>query len=91
MDNVPEFIKIREQIESHAKELSALLDRKTMPQSRLMFDQATVLLAELAKMVDNDVQVRAVARLTGLLNSLGAKVTVLEGKKRSVKGLSSAR
>lgn len=90
MNNVAEFIKIRVQIESHAKELSALLDRRTVAQSRLMFDQAAVLLAELAKMVDNDVQVRAVTRLTGLLNSLGAKVTALEGKKRSAKGPSSA-
>lgn len=91
MNNVAEFIKIRVQIESDAKELSALLDRKTIPQSRLMYDHATVLLAELTKMVDNDVQVRAVTRLTGLLNSLGTKVTVLEEKKRSAKGPSSAR
>lgn len=90
MNNVAEFIKIRVEIESYAKELSALLEQKMMPQSRLMLDRATVLLAELAKMVDNDVQVRAVTRLTGLLNGLGTKVTVLERKKQSVKKSRSA-
>lgn len=90
MNNVAEFIKIRVEIESYAKELSALLEQKMMPQSRLMLDRATVLLVELAKMVDNDVQVRAVTRLTGLLNGLGTKVTVLERKKQSVKKSRSA-
>lgn len=81
MNNVAEFIRIREQIESHAKEITALLAQNIMPQSKTMLDDAAGLLVQLTDMVDNDVQVTAVGRLTWLLDSLRAKVGAAEAKR----------
>jgi hypothetical protein len=91
MSNVAEFIRIREQIESHAKEISALLELNTTPQPKLMLDEATGLLANLTDMVDNDIQVVAVGRLTRLLGTLQTKVTKMEAKKRPAKKPRAAR
>lgn len=85
MGNVAEFIRIREQIESLAKEIPILLEKNTAAaQARLLLEEATGLLANLTSMVDNDVQVTAVGRLTRLLNTLQSKVTATEAK-RTVK------
>jgi hypothetical protein len=85
MSDVAEFIKIRQQIESLAKEIPVLLERKTMPASKLRLDEATELLAKLTSIADNDVQEVAVGRLTRLLASLRPKVGALETKQRVVK------
>jgi hypothetical protein len=85
MNNVAEFIQIRQGIESLAKEILRLVERKTMPQSKMRLDEATELLVKLTALADNDVQEIAVGRLTRLLGSLGAKVGTLRPKKRVVK------
>lgn len=81
MNNVAEFIKIREQIESRAHDISKLLGQSTVAEPKLLLDQASGLLAKLTTMVDNDIQVIAVGRLTRLLSTLRAKVVSLEKKK----------
>jgi hypothetical protein len=85
MSNVAEFIKIREQIEFLAKEIAVLLEQNTAPQSKPKLDEATALLVNLTNMVDNDVQVIAVGRLTRLLGTLQTKVTARESKRRVIK------
>lgn len=88
MSNIAEFIRIREQIESDAKQISTLVvEKSTAPQSKLILDQATGLLANLTDMADNDIQVIAVGRLTRLLNTLRKKVEATETKKRPSKKL----
>ena len=90
MNNVAEFIQIRQGIESLAKEIATLVERKTMPQSKVRLDEATELLVKLTALADNDVQEIAVGRLTRLLGSLGAKVGALKPKKRVVKKQSAS-
>jgi hypothetical protein len=85
MNNVAEFIAIRQRIESFAKEIATLIERKTLPQSKLKLDEATELLVKLRSIADNDVQETAVDRLTRLLANLGTKVVALTPKKRVVK------
>ena len=85
MSDIAEFIKIRQQIESLAQEIPVLVERKTMPTSRLRLDEATELLAKLRSIADNDVQEVAVGRLTRLLASLERKVGTLETKRPAVK------
>ena len=85
MNNVAEFIQIRQGIESLAKEIATLVERKTMPQSKVRLDEATELLVKLTALADNDVQEIAVGRLTRLLGSLGTKVGALKPKKRVVR------
>ena len=82
MNNVAEFIEIRQRIELLAKEIAGLSERKTMPQSQNKLDEATGLLAKLTAMADNDVQEIVVGRLTRLLATLGTKVGALTPKKR---------
>lgn len=85
MNDVAEFIKIREQIESHANDISKLLGQGTVAEPKSLLDQASGLLAKLTTMVDNDVQVIAVGRLTRLLGNLSTKVASMEKKKRTTK------
>jgi hypothetical protein len=85
MNDVAEFVKIRQGIESLAKEIAILVERKTMPQSKARLDEATELLVKLTSIADNDVQEIAVGRLTRLLGHLGTKVVALGPKKRVAK------
>lgn len=86
MNDVAEFIRIREQIESHAKDISKLLEQSTVVAApKVLLDQASGLLAQLTAMVDNDIQVTAVGRLTRLLGTLNTKVASMEKKKRPTK------
>ena len=85
MNNVAEFIRIRERIELLAKEIAVFADQKTMPRSKVKLDEANDLLAKLTAMADNDVQEIAVGRLTRLLGKLGTKVGTLRTTKRAVK------
>ena len=86
MNNVAEFIEIRQGIESLAKEIAVLVERKTMPESKVRLDKAAELLAKLTALADNDVQEIAVGRLTRLISSLGLKVEALRRvvKKRTI-------
>lgn len=85
MNNVAEFIEVRQGIESLAKEIAILVGRKTMPQSKVRLDEAMELLARLTRLADNDVQENAVTRLTHLLGGLQTKIVALGPKKRIVK------
>ncbi len=85
MKDVAEFVQIRQGIESLAKEIAVLVERRTMPQSRSRLNEASQLLAQLTVMADNDVQKIAVGRLTRLVGGLTAKVDALETKKRPAK------
>ena len=86
MNDVAEFIRIREQIESRAKDISKLLEQSTvLAPPKVLLDQASGLLEQLTAMVDNDIQVTAVGRLTRLLGTLSAKITSIEKKKRPTK------
>ena len=86
MNDVAEFIRIREQIESHASDISKLLEQSTvLAPPKVLLDQASGLLEQLTAMVDNDIQVTAVGRLTRLLGTLSAKITSMEKKKRPTK------
>jgi inorganic triphosphatase YgiF len=85
MSNVAEFIEVRQQIESLAKEIETLIERKTMAESRNRLDRTTELLTKLTAMADNDVQEIAVGRLTRLLTKLATKVAVWENQKRPAK------
>ena len=81
MNNVEEFIEVRQGIESRAKEIEVLLGRKTMAESRIRLDEAMELLARLTSLADNDVQKNAVKRLTHLLYGFEKKVVALVPKK----------
>jgi hypothetical protein len=85
MNDVAEFIRIREQIEAQTSDISRLLGEGRVAEPKVMLDQAGGLLTQLAAMVDNDIQVTAVGRLTRLLDSLSTKVASLEKKKRPAK------
>lgn len=85
MNDVAEFIRIREQIESHAKDISDLLGKNIVAEPKVLLDQASELLAKLTTMVDNDIQVTAVSRLTRLLDSLRTKAISVEKKKQTGK------
>lgn len=85
MNNVAEFIKVRQGIESLAQEITVLVGRKTMPESKIRLDEAMELLAQLTKIADNDVQENAVTRLTRVLGTLQTKIVALAPKKRVVK------
>jgi len=85
MDNITEFVEVRQGIESLAKEIAVLVGRKTLPESKTRLDEAMELLARLAKLAKNDVQENAVARLTSLLGGLQTKVTALRPKKQTAK------
>lgn len=91
MSDVAEFIRIREQIESHAKDISILLDQSTVAKPKILLDEASGLLTTLTTMVDNDIQVIAVGRLTRLLDSLRTKVASVEKKKRPAKKLRAGK
>jgi hypothetical protein len=91
MSNVAEFISIREQIESHAKEIAELLEQNTIQRGKTLLDDASRLLTILTDMADNDVQVTAVGRLTRLLNNLRVKMIAAEAKQRSPKKPRAAR
>jgi hypothetical protein len=86
MNNVQDFIKVRQEIEILTKEIDTLIQGKVMPQSKTRFDEATVLLTKLTTMADNDVQHVAVGRLTRLLFKLGTKVGMLNTKTRTARG-----
>ena len=85
MDNITEFVEVRQGIESLAKEIAVLVGRKTLPESKTRLDEAMELLARLAKLAKNDVQENAVARLTSLLGGLQTKVAALRPKKHPSK------
>jgi hypothetical protein len=85
MNNVAEFIEVRQGIESLAQEITVLVGRKTMPESKIRLDKAMELLAKLTSLADNDVQENAVTRLTRTLGSLQTKVVALGPKKKAVK------
>ncbi len=85
MNNVAEFIEVRQQIEFLAKEIETLIERKTTNESKTRLDETVELLTKLTAMADNDVQEIAVGRLTRLLAKLGTKVAALEARKRVVK------
>jgi len=85
MDNIAEFVEVRQGIESLAKEIAVLVGRKTLPESKTRLDEATELLARLARLAENDVQEHAVARLTSLLGGLQTKVAALRPKKHPSK------
>lgn len=85
MSSIQDFINLREQIEALSKEMPRLVEQKAVPQARAKLDEAAGLLAQLTSMVDNDVQVIAVGRLTRLLDTFQTKVGALEAKRRVVK------
>ena len=80
MSNVAEFIETRLQIESLVQQIALSAERKAIPQSKKRLDEAAQLLGTLKAMADNDVQERAVGRLTGALAGLGTKVEKLKHK-----------
>jgi hypothetical protein len=84
MNNVAEFIEVRQQIELLAKEIETYIVRKAMAQSKARLDEATELLTKLTVMADNDVQEIAVVRLTKVLAKLGTKVGTPDVKKRPI-------
>ena len=83
--NVPEFIEIRQHIESLANQIVVSAQLKEMPKSKNKLEEALQLLAKLTALANNDVQDIAVARLTRQLTALGIKVGALVEKKRVVK------
>jgi hypothetical protein len=85
MNNVAEFIEIRQGIESLAKEIAVLVDKKIASESQLRLDKANELLTKLTALSDNDVQEVAVGRLKRLMDSLAKKVGTLGPKKHVVK------
>lgn len=82
MNNVAEFVKVRQGIESLVVEIDALVEGKAMPESKIKLDEAVALLTRLTEMADNDVQQIAVGRLTRALTRLGTRVGALRTSKR---------
>jgi len=85
MATVAEFIEIRQQIESHIKQMAILVERKVALDSAERLTKAGKLLETLKTMADNDVQEVCVGRLTRELASLGTKVGSLGSTKRVAK------
>ncbi|HVN25617.1 MAG TPA: hypothetical protein VMT71_16735 [Syntrophorhabdales bacterium] len=85
MNNVAEFIEVRQRIEFLAEEIATLIERKTMAGAKTRLDETTELLTKLTAMADNDVQEIAVGRLTRLLVKLATKVAASKARKRVVK------
>jgi hypothetical protein len=90
MNNVAEFIEVRQRIEFLAKEITVLIERKGIPQSKTKLDEASELLVKLTSMADNDVQHIAVGRLTRLLATLTKTITAQTPKKRVAKSAAKA-
>jgi len=80
MTSIAEFIKARESIEELAKEITLLVERKAVQDSRKHLDEAKRQLEVLKTMVANDTQVIVETRLSRLLAGLAAKVEKMETK-----------
>lgn len=89
MTSIAEFIKARESIEELATQITLLVERKAVKDSRKYLDNANRQLEVLRTMVANDTQVIVDSRLSAQLAGLGAKVQKMEAKvpvrKRAVK------
>jgi hypothetical protein len=74
MSNVAEFIETRKSVEALVKQVVLTVQNKTVHESKKHLNEANRQLETLKTMVDNDVQVIVVNRLTRQLTSLGTKV-----------------
>lgn len=80
MTSVAEFIKVRESIEELAKQITMLVERKTVKDARKHLDNANRQLETLKTMVANDTQIIVDSRLTAQLAGLAVKVGKMEAK-----------
>jgi hypothetical protein len=92
MSNIAEFIEVRKSIEAFVKQIVLSVEQNAAQDSKKYLDDANGQLEILKTMVDNDVQVIVLGRLSRQLADLGAKVEKKKskppaGKKAAVKKL----
>ncbi|MBP7528828.1 MAG: hypothetical protein KA801_12930 [Syntrophorhabdaceae bacterium] len=80
MTSIAEFIKVRESIEELAKQITLLVERKTVKDARGHLDNANRQFEILKTMVANDTQKIVESRLSAQLAGLGVKVGKMEAK-----------
>lgn len=80
MTTIEEFIKAREAIEKLASQITVLVERKSVKESRTFIDNANQKLEILKTMVANDIQVNVIGRLTAQLDGLSMKIVRMESK-----------
>jgi len=85
MSNIAEFIETRKNIETLATQIAMCIKQNEIQDSRQHLDEANRHLELLRPMVDNDVQIIVVGRLTRHLVDLGAKIAKAESKPMSGK------
>ena len=74
MSNIAEFIETRKNIETLAAQIAVCIKQNEIQDSKKHLDEANRQLELLKPMVDNDVQIIAVGRLTRHLADLGNKI-----------------
>ncbi len=85
MSNIAEFIETRKNIETLAAKITICINQNEIQDSRKHLEEANRQLELLKPMVDNDVQIIAVGRLTRHLTDLGNKIAKTGSKPLSVK------
>jgi len=74
MSNVAEFIEVRRNIETLARQITLCVEKNIAQDSGQYLDEANRQLEVLKTMVANDVQVIAAGRLSRQLTGLGTKI-----------------
>jgi hypothetical protein len=85
MSNIADFIKIRKNIETLAAKIAICIKQNEIQDSRNYLDEANRQLELLKPMVDNDVQIIAVGRLTRHLADLRNKIAKTGSKPLSIR------
>ncbi len=85
MTTIEEFIKAREAIEKLAAQITVLVEHKSVKESRVCLNDANQKLEILKTMVANDIQGRAISRLTAQFEGFSVKIVRMEAKMPSGK------
>ncbi len=85
MSNVAEFIEVRRNIETLARQITLCVEKNIAQDSGQYLDEANRQLEVLKTMVANDVQVIAAGRLSRQLTGFGTKIKTMTGKPPTAK------
>ena len=83
--SVTEFIQVRESIEALIVNIQGWIKKKSIGESSKKLDESTELLTKLRQMAENEIQNRAVLRLTSELEYLATKIDDILSKREAGK------
>jgi hypothetical protein len=83
--SIGEFIKLRENIESIIVEIESLINRKSIANSYKKLEESNEMLTKLKQLAENEIQNRAVLRLTSELEYLAGQIDKLLSKREAGK------